>query len=209
MGYIEERIKLENQHNNFVEDLEAAINFLAANSNLQLLEKMTENFISTSQSGKNLNAYVIYQVQVYELLGTHAGVVINYLKSEGDLPYNGRNKEAFRRLTNLRTLSKVFYTSAEKAFAQPNSLSTTLFTYNDINPHFITMMLINNDQTAFTSNLDFNDTLNLINQLLINLEQKLHKGANNIEAPLIDQFKEVNFNFLANIDNIMNKESKE
>lgn len=199
---------MEHHHNNLIEDLEVALNVIATNSNLQLLEKMTENFITMSQNGKNIDAFIVFQVQVFELLGRHAGVVINYLKSDGELPYNGKNKEAFRRLNNLRALSRIFHSNAEKAFASPNSLSTTLFSYNETNPHFITMVLINNNQTAFSSNLDFNSTINLINQLTLNLDEKIHKGVNNIDINYIDQFKEINTKFLGDLEEVIKKENK-
>jgi hypothetical protein len=199
---------MEDQQKKFIEDLEASLNILSTKNNIQLLEKITENFILMSQNGKNPDAYIMYQVQVFNLLGQSAGPIINFLKSNLDFPYSGRHREAFRRIHNLRTLSGIFLNNAEKAYALPHSLATTFFSYNERYPHEITMMLLNNNQTAFSSNLDFNGALNLINQLLINLEQKLHRGHNNIEMEIVNQFKEANFKFSANLDELV-KEPKE
>jgi hypothetical protein len=192
----------------FKTDFENALSFLSQGQNLNLLEKLADNFVIANQSNHNSLSLINFQVNLLELFGEKANPIFSYLKNDIDVNYNSNHKQAFRRLENLRKLSKKHINNAEKALTLPNELHTAFFLYTERNPYDIKMTLVNNDQTSFSTEMDFNGGLNLVHDLLNNLDEKLKRGNNDINSELIESYREITNRFLDSLHNVLHENNE-
>jgi hypothetical protein len=203
---VEQNQKVE--YERFLNDLENALGILSQNNNLKILERITDNFISSSQ-GDNSTTFINFQIQLFELFDGHGNPILLFLKSDLQVKYNGKHKEAFRRLENLRKISRRYLNNGEKAISLPNELNTTFFLYSERHPIDIKMTLINNNQSSFSTEMDFNGALVLAYDLVNNLNDKLRKGNNNINPETVDNYRDMSNQFLDTLYSLIHEKQTE
>lgn len=196
-------------YKDFIEDLENALGMLSQGSNLSVLEKLIDNFIISSQGKENTVAFINFQIQLFENFEVHGNPLFLYMKSDLHVDYNGKYKQAFRRLENLRKVSGRYLSNAERSISLPNELSTTFFLYSDKHPNDLKMTLVNNDQSSFSTDIDFNGALNLVHDLINNLNDKLNKGNNSINPQIVDNYRDISNQFLGNVYRVISEKSNE
>jgi len=188
----------------FLSDFEDALKFLSEGNNLQFLEQATNNFVLLTGKEENVSSYITYQVQLHQILGFHTMPILSFLKGEVNFEgFKSKNMTAYRRLELLKKVCSVYIVNAEKSLAMPNFLNYTFFSINDMQPNQVNMSLINNDSSTFKTSLDFNSGLNLMNQLLNNFEQKLHRGNNQIDMKLVGEYKKFTDEFNSRLEEVL------
>jgi len=191
----------------FIENLEQAIEFLNGNNNLALFEDKVKSYMS-SNADLNIAKYLNFQLELNMVLGNHIGVLFNYLKSNVEVPYSGRHKEVFRRLSNLRKLSQVHFILVDNALTNPNALKGVMVSHSGNYPTEALLTLTNNNNEYFQSHLNFDNMLSLTNAMLENMIQRFRAGNNNINSDLYNkEFKTKVDNFMTMMDNLFLEQS--
>lgn len=191
----------------FISDFEDALKFLSEGNNLQFLEHVTNNFVLSSGGSKINNNFITYQLQLHQVLQKHVMPIIAYLKGSINFEnYKSKYMPAYRRLELLKKTSSIHIANAEKSISLPEFLNFTFFSYNDFQPNQVNMTLINNDNNSFVTSLEINSAINLINQLLINFEDKLQRGNNKIDINQVSMYRELSDKFLNRIEEVIQNE---
>lgn len=171
------------------EDLDKALALLSEGKNLQLMEDIVNLFVN--QSRYNVFSYVTLQVQLAQNFEENTGIILAILKGQVTINnYQGRYKEAYRRLAYLSQISNIHINNAEKAISLPDHLSNVFFSFNEVSPFLMLMILTNNNGDSYRVTMDFNSALNLVNTTLSNLIQQLSRSNKDISLDLINQFRE-------------------
>lgn len=191
----------------FLQEFDKALKFLDSGNNLQILEQSINNYV-TSNADLSIPKFINFQLHLNGVLGEHTGVISHYFQEPIQIPYNGQFKQAFRRVEALKRLVHVHWNLMSAAMVAPNKLKGNFFSLNETTPFDILITLINNDNSHFTTNVDFNGGVNFLNQLLENLTDKLHKGSNNIDTAPYVKFKSNVDNFITQMEEILRVHSE-
>ncbi|MFE1631031.1 hypothetical protein ACFLFF_30315 [Brevibacillus reuszeri] len=164
----------------FKKDLETLINVLNESDNLRLVEQVMQSALSSY----SINKYIHIQVQMFDIVGESAPFLMHFIKTPFNIEYHGRNKEVFKRLYNIKRLVGNHFRNIDNMITTPNRLNGAMFSFNDLYPQDISMVLMKNDGSNFTTEFDLNMGMNLTSQMLENLFNKLDRGHNNIDENL-------------------------
>lgn len=189
------------EQRDFLQEFDKALKFLNDGNKLQILEQAVNNYIG-SNADLSLPKFINFQMHLNELVGEHINVISHYFQEPMQFQYNGQFKQAFRRVEALKSLIHIHWNLISAAMVAPNRLKGNFFSFNETSPSDLLVTLINNDNNCFTTNVDFNGGLNLVNQLLENLTDKMNKGSNNIDIGTYEKFKSNADTFISRMEEL-------
>ncbi|ADU30970.1 hypothetical protein [Evansella cellulosilytica] len=183
------------------------IDYLNTNNNLQTIEQITTNYLS-SNSDLVVANFIDYQVHGFELLGEHMKTFQEYVSKRIVPNYNGKHREVFRRIEMLKRASSYHFMQMDKVLNSPNGIKGSVFGFPESSPFEFSMTLVKNNNTIFHAALNFNDGMALASTLIDNLIFKFDKGANNINVDEYDKLKKDFDRFHSLMENFLYKEEE-
>ncbi|WP_346877106.1 hypothetical protein [Clostridium sp. UBA5712] len=116
------------------------------------------------------------------------------------------NKQLNARLKKIKILYTDITMSINSAINDPFNVSTISCSIINNSP-IINITLVRNDGKDFSSSLDFNSMINIINRFTEALNRKLVSGNNAIDIRMMNEYIEVTNKFKDNIEDFKKKNS--